>query len=280
MSVTNNSMDAEVKHDRKASRSRSPHKIPQEVVEPDAMQRKHYDEDGFLHVKGFFNASECLLLQSYVKELQDAPEKVGGVMKYFEESELNQERILSRVEDFCRHHEGMAAMMSRADSKLMRFTSALHNEELLLFKDKINFKLPGGGAFKAHQDSAAGWEKYLPWFVSIGIFVDPATRENGCIEVAPACHKNGLLGAVWEPIEELDLPYKTVECDPGDIIIFDSYVPHRSASNNSSKPRRALFITFNKKKDGDQLNEYYADKRRDFPPDIERPKGKVYKYRV
>lgn len=116
--------------------------------------------------------------------------------------------------------------------------------------------------------------------MSLAIWIDPATKENGCIEVAPGLHKEGLLGAMWEPIEDLDLPYEHVECAPGDIVIFDSYVPHRSGPNNSLKPRRAAFITYNKSKDGDQLDTYYADKRRDFPPDIERPKDKVYTYRV
>lgn len=248
--------------------------------EPTAAQRKSYDEDGFLHIQGFFDASECLLLQTYVKELSDAPEEPGGACMYFEKHVETQERILSRIEDFCRHHEGMSAMCKDEDSKLVHFLSALHNEDLLLFKDKINYKLPGGGAFKAHQDSAAGWEKYLPWFVSVGIFVDPSTKENGCLEVATGCHKKGLLGAVWEPIEHLDLPYSPVECQPGDIIIFDSYVPHRSADNHSAKQRRALFITLNKKKDGEKLTDYFADKRRDFPPDVERPKGVEFVYRV
>jgi hypothetical protein len=33
-------------------------------------------------------------------------------------------------------------------------------EETELFKEKINFKIPGGDGFKPHQDSQAGWDAY------------------------------------------------------------------------------------------------------------------------
>ena len=116
--------------------------------------------------------------------------------------------------------------------------------------------------------------------MSIGVFVDHSTIENGCLEVARGLHKQGLLGEEWVPLSDLDLPYEYVECAPGDAIFFDSYVPHRSGPNTSTKPRRAVFVTYNKKSKGFRLPAYYEDKRRDFPPDIERPEGKTYVYRV
>jgi len=134
---------------------------------------------------------------------------------------------------------------------------------------------------QAHQDQAAGWGKYIDWFVTIAIFIDDATVENGCLEVAPGYHKQGLLGAEWEPIEHLDLRYESVPCAAGDALVFDSFVPHRSAPNNSSKARRAVFLTYSKvKAGGSKLQEYFADKRAAFPLDIERPNGKVYVYGV
>merc|ERR1712159_778680 len=248
---------------------------------PTKDQHKSYEADGYLHVEGFFNAEELAQLRQYVKDLEDAPDEVGSYMKYWEAHAESGDRILSRVEDFCRRHAGFESMFMQQDAKMLQFSSnLLGGDELCLFKDKINFKLPGGDGFKAHQDQAAGWGKYIDWFMSIGVFVDAATEENGALEVAAGYHKDGLLGAEWTPIEDVPLPYKLVPCEPGDVIFFDSYVPHRSAPNNSDKPRRALFITDNKESEGYKLPDYYADKRRDFPPDIERPEGKVYTYRV
>ena len=64
--------------------------------------------------------------------------------------------------------------------------------------------------------------------------------------------------------------------DIGDIAFFDSYTPHRSFDNKSNRSRRVYYITYNPKVDGDYRLAYYEDKRRAFPPDIEREPGKDY----
>lgn len=248
---------------------------------PAKAQIEAYERDGYLHVTGFYNEAEVGMLRAFLKEVEKAPDRVGSYMKYFETSSKGGVRILQRVEDFCRRHEGFAGLLARPEtSGLVQFAQRLLGSDLVLFKDKVNFKLPGGDGFKAHQDQAAGWGNYISWFVSIGIFIDPSTKKNGCLEVSAGKHREGLLGKEWEPIEDLPLPYEAVECAPGDIIIFDSFVPHRSAPNTSDRARRAMFMTYSRKDEGDRLADYFRDKRRDFPPDIERPEGVEYVYRV
>lgn len=44
----------------------------------------------------------------------------------------------------------------------------------------------------------------------------------------------------------------------------------------SSRSRRVYYITYNPKTDGDYRLAYYEDKRKAFPPDIERIPGKDY----
>ena len=41
-----------------------------------------------------------------------------------------------------------------------------------------------------------------------------------------------------------------------------------------------LYITYNRRSAGDYRVRYYADKRKSFPPDIEREPGVEYKFRV
>ena len=67
---------------------------------------------------------------------------------------------------------------------------------------------------------------------------------------------------------------------PGDAVFFDSFAPHRSMSNKTDQPRRVLYITFNKLSEGDHRVQYYADKRRSYPPDIERDPDKDYAFKV
>ena len=56
----------------------------------------------------------------------------------------------------------------------------------------------------------------------------------------------------------------------GDIVLFDSYVPHRSGANQSAVPRRALYVTYNPASAGDRRSDYFERKRRAFPPECER----------
>ena len=48
----------------------------------------------------------------------------------------------------------------------------------------------------------------------------------------------------------------------------------------SERMRRIYFATYNRKSAGDHLAQYYADKRKSYPPDIEREAGKAYVFRV
>ena len=67
---------------------------------------------------------------------------------------------------------------------------------------------------------------------------------------------------------------------PGDVMFFDSLVPHRSGPNTTPLARRALYITYNRVSAGDQRGRYYRDKRQSYPPDCERDTAKQYVFRV
>ena len=67
---------------------------------------------------------------------------------------------------------------------------------------------------------------------------------------------------------------------PGDVVFFDSFAPHASAPNLTSAKRRVLYVTYNRASEGDHRAQYYADKHKSFPPDIEREQGKSYIFRV
>ena len=72
----------------------------------------------------------------------------------------------------------------------------------------------------------------------------------------------------------------TYPMKPGDVAFFDCFVPHQSGPNLTDQPRRNLYLTFNRKRDGDHREEYFADKRRNFPPDFEREPVKTYEFKV
>lgn len=241
-----------------------------------------FERDGFLIVKGLFGVDEVRTITAWTDELQAWPEVPGKHMMYFEDSLLEPgRRVLNRIENFVPHHQGLADLVN-GDALLGR-VSELFGEPALLFKDKINFKLPGGGGFKAHQDVQAGWGTYASLFITALVSVDPATIANGCLELAAGHHRRGLIGELWRPLQGDELSgMEFVPCpaQPGDVVFFDSFVPHRSAPNLTAKPRRILYITYNRLSEGDHRVRYYADKRKSYPPDCEREPGRTYVFKV
>ena len=59
--------------------------------------------------------------------------------------------------------------------------------------------------------------------------------------------KDGTLDRDWVDRQV----WRPIEMQPGDLLFFDSYVPHRSGPNRSDRPRRALYVTYNRASDGD-----------------------------
>ena len=57
---------------------------------------------------------------------------------------------------------------------------------------------------------------------------------------------------------EASLTFEPVLVDPGDVVLFDSFVPHRSGLNTTDQPRRSAYITFNRLSEGDFHADYYA----------------------
>ncbi len=237
---------------------------------------------GFACVERAFDAEEVARAVGWVDELQHWPETPGRHMMYFEQSlDEPARRILNRMENFSPYHEGMRKLLR--SSALLGAAAALFGEDAVLFKEKINFKLPGAGGFEPHQDVQAGWDTYAGVHITAMVSIDEATDANGCLEMGRWNHRRELIGDRWHPLTDAQL--EGVEFMPcptkaGDVVYFDSFVPHRSAPNLSETPRRVLYITYNRLSEGDHRERYYADKRKAYPPDCERDPDKVYEYRV
>ena len=242
-------------------------------------QLSDFKRDGFLIVRGLYDTDEMREITAWTDEVTSYPEVPGKYMMYFEQSKLEgKERILSRLEDFEPYHKGFSQLFN--DEKMKGSISQLFTEEAVLYKDKINFKMPGGDGFKAHQDVQAGWDRYSKIHITALVSIDATTLENGCLEMAAGQHRQGLIGEQWQPLDEDALTYVPVPTEPGDAVFFDSFAPHRSEPNLTDKARRVLYVTYNRLSEGDHRRQYYIDKRASYPPDCERDADKQYVFRV
>ncbi len=242
-------------------------------------QIAQFENDGFLVVKNAFSADEMAAFSGWTDEILAMPEESGKHWVYHEKS-LNgsEENLVSRIENITPFHEGFRQMTD----VLANPVGQLLGEDAVLFKEKVNFKMPGGDGFKPHQDSQAGWDYYADFFISVLVSIDASTPENGCLQMCGGHHKRGLFKS-WEPLtasDMADMEFINVETEPGDMVFFDCFAPHQSEPNFSDKIRRIYYATYNRKSAGDHLEQYYADKYKNYPPDIDRLAGKEYIFRV
>lgn len=171
-------------------------------------QLKAYEDDGFLLIEDFFSPEEHAELVEFCKTFQKWGHEKGKWMQYYETNTKTGETQLCRTENFTPYHQGMASYVK--SPRLLQVLKKLHGEEYVLFKEKVNYKLPGGGgkcsslsgcicaymptlayiAFPAHQDAPAFVQFGQSSHMTVMFTIDATTDENGCLEVVPGSHKN------------------------------------------------------------------------------------------
>ena len=68
---------------------------------------------------------------------------------------------------------------------------------------------------------------------------------------------DGRHGAIPPSISET-LQWDPITCKGGSVYVFNGWIPHRSAANNTSFSRRSVFLTYNPAEDGELREVYYA----------------------
>jgi len=144
------------------------------------------------------------------------------------------------------------------DPRLWQPTAALcGSDALALFTDKLNFKRPGGAPFPWHQDSPyfAFECPHVERLVSLQVYLDDASVENGCLWMIPGSHRGGrlpcfedrgTLGRLYTDVERA-LPgaeLVPIEAPAGSVIWFNGDVVHGSRRNRSAASRRAFVLTY------------------------------------
>lgn len=235
-------------------------------------QKQSFKKQGFLIFKGFFSPAEMAKLSAFLDRLRDTKAEEGKEAKYYEKSPITGDSILVRVENiFGGLNPAEEAILINERAKAI--LADMFEEPAVLFKEKINYKVPGCRPDKLHQDQAAGWNAYSNFFITMGVMIDANHKGNAALSfMSSGNYKKELMGPEWQVLTHDDPPYKPeneyvlIEGQPGDVIFFDSYVPHGSPSNTSKEARRNLFLTFNKASEGDMRMRYYQDKWKNYPP--------------
>ncbi len=220
-----------------------------------------FRRDGWLVVRDALGADEVALIQTAVGAVAAWAVDGGPGLHHFEQTDEGP--VLARSEDFLAESQVLRELMT--SGTIPAILAELFGEPAVLFKEKINYKHPGGGGFAPHQDAVA--YRFVDHHISVMVPLDSATEESGCLFVAEG-YENGKLptddrGRIAAAVAA-GLPWQSVPLEAGDLLFFDSYVPHRSGTNTTTRSRRAGFLTYNAVSNGDHRERYYADKRQVF----------------
>ncbi|XP_048772375.2 L-proline trans-4-hydroxylase-like isoform X1 [Ostrea edulis] len=212
---------------------------------------KEFDDNGFIIVKGFFDAEEIRKLK---KCFEDTEEVVNNKMKV--DDSLGKEVNLTVWSHPGNDVTGMAARsekVTNAVEKLLGGSEIYHYHGKLVQKNAKS-----GGTFLWHQDYGYWYNNgcLFPDMMTVFLALDKCEKANGCLKVLKGSHKCGRIqhsmvadqmaadiDRVGELKKKLDLVY--VELDPGDALIFHCNLLHCSGANESDRRRWAYLMCYN-----------------------------------
>ena len=150
---------------------------------------------------------------------------------------------------------GAVARSSRVVGRAQQLVGGevYHYHSKMILKDPCE-----GGAWTWHQDYGYWHENGLPSpdLVSVFLALDPATQENGCLQVMEGSHLSGRIehtlsgdqaGANPARVEALlgQLEVVHARMEPGDALFFHPNLLHRSDRNRSEQRRWSLICCYN-----------------------------------
>ena len=227
---------------------------------PDAAAVAHFAERGWL-LTATLDGDGVRRLRDWVDEVASWPDDGAGWLHHREMTDEGPK--LCRSENLIPFHAGLRELLTTG--ALADTASALLGEPAVLYKEKVNYKLPGGAGYAPHQDAPA--YPFVASHVSCMVAIDDATVDNGCLEVVSGLHHELLptddVGCVRADVAAT-LEWSAVEVRAGQTLWFHSRTPHRSGANRSPLARRALYPTYNAAAEGDLREDYYRRKLEEF----------------
>lgn len=115
----------------------------------------------------------------------------------------------------------------------------------------FNKSARGGSDLPFHQDGGKFWGLDRDPFVQIWTALDDAPVESGCLEVVPGTHVAGLVTPLGGVVPRAALEAADVErhavplpARAGESVLLHNHVWHRSGTNATGRPRRALTVCY------------------------------------
>lgn len=225
---------------------------------------EHYESEGYAIIRGFFEPDVAQELKRksdelYLVGIQHPVTYRHGNLAYeiLPEKHFGS-RYLIQAYWFAWADRYFDELRSRPEYlELLRPQLGVNVKQVT---QQIHWKPPGAriSGYRFHQDlmfreAKHAYDDVVRDTVTIGVAIDKATKENGCLRVVPGSHKLGylglsdngsgsimkgltledeLVGVGIDPANIVD-----VELEPGDAVMWGLLTVHGSLPNESSKDR-------------------------------------------
>lgn len=219
-------------------------------------QVKAYQEDGFIVINDVFTAVEVAAL----REAEGSP----AIQSALEEGGIKHKTV--HLLELTTRHPAFHRLA--CDPRIMAAITSLLGPDIQLQHSKLATKsvTKGTGEFGWHQDIMF-YPHTNTSLLSVFVYLDDATPENGCMSMLKGSHKlgpqnhldaNGKFDGVcrathlWQ-----DQPERVVPITPraGSISIHHCLTLHGSPANVSGKPRRGVVFSY-RADDAQQLADW------------------------
>ena len=211
---------------------------------------EQFNRDGFLMIKGLFDAEEMDLLVRIAKADQQMADKT------IERLDLSGVRSKLWITDSLGEDIYSAFVHCR---RIVDPLEQLLDGEVYHYHHKVMLKEAlVGGAWEWHQDYGYWYSNgcLFPYMASCLIAIDRATTENGCLQVIKGSHRMGRIdhgkagdqtGADIKRVDEALKHLELVHCEmlPGTALFFHCNLLHRSDLNRSPNSRWSLICSYN-----------------------------------
>jgi phytanoyl-CoA hydroxylase len=224
-------------------------------------QKQEWERDGFIILRGFAKPETGRAMEAEIIDAirADPPSNHQGVPAYPTKGELfimpeakpgdgaNPEDLISKV--FNPHLSGAAKSFAH-HATIAEIVAELLDAPISVFQSQFILKNPGAWGQPWHQDSY-----YFPFDrqpqIGVWLAISEAALENGCLSVLPGSHKDDIHehgpdlrpGSNQGYLEVKGRDYANaipVLMEPGDLLVFHSYLLHRSEDNRSASSRSAM----------------------------------------
>lgn len=209
-----------------------------------------YRRDGFVVLRAIMTAEHVAACLAALGRLAEEP-RHGETFVALEAGAETQSDPVDRVRKFGKFTETDPALMRAAMNPVLhQALDQLMGSGRVMLQEMALVKPPRiGGEKPWHQDAAYFRGSDPGLMFGVWIALDPATTENGCMELIPGSHLAGPAPHIPHPdINLCTIDPRFVQAgrrvavplDLGDALVFHSLTHHYTAANRSGLRRRAL----------------------------------------